>query len=269
MHLSGILTQAQGWSAGVLKSTFENLGRISRFLGIALRGLYTPPFFLAQVPRLSLELVGRCAIPVMSVLFGLGVAISIQAGSVFKLFSAEPMLGGMTGLMVFRELGPVISAILIAAQGGTSTATEIGAMRIKDEVDALELMAVDPMRLLILPRILSFTLATPLLNFMACLVGILGGYLAAVAQGFTSSGTYTDSFFTYLTQLDLWNGLYKTFFFGIIIGTLSTYYGFNASGGAEGVGRSANQAVVQSIMAVLAANYFLTSAFFGATGALF
>lgn len=243
---------------------FEKLGRIASFVGVALRGIVSPPFFLSHVPVLSLELVGRCSMPVISVLIGLGVAISIQAGSVFRLFSAEPLLGGMTGLIMFRELGPVISAILVAAQGGTSTATEIGAMRIKEEIDALELMAVDPMRMLILPRVLAFMLATPLLNFMACVAGMAGGYAAAMAQNMLSGGTYTASFFQYMSMLDLVNGIYKTTVFGFIIGCLSTYYGYYASGGAEGVGRSANQAVVQSIIVVLGTNYFLTTAFFGA-----
>lgn len=242
----------------------EKLGRVSEFFGVAMRGLVAPPFFLRQVLPLTLELIGRCSMPVMSVLIGLGVAISIQAGTVFRLFSAEPLLGGMTGLMVFRELGPVIAAILVAAQGGTSTATEIGAMRIKEEIDALELMAVDPMRMLVLPRILAFILAAPVLSFMGSIAGMLGGYVAAMAQSMLSSGAYTHSFFSYLSLLDLVNGVYKTVFFGLIIGTLSTYYGYHASGGAEGVGRSANQAVVQSIIAVLGANYFLTTAFFGA-----
>jgi phospholipid/cholesterol/gamma-HCH transport system permease protein len=254
------------WAAlrDVMLVLLEKLGRITGFVGVALRGLGSPPFFLNQVPVLALELVGRCSMPVISVLIGLGVAISIQAGSVFQLFSAEPLLGGVTGLMMFRELGPVISAILIAAQGGTSTATEIGAMRIKEEIDALELMAVDPMRMLILPRVLAFMIATPLLNFMACIAGMAGGYAAAMAQNLVSSGTYNASFFQYMTMLDLVNGIYKTTVFGFIIGCLSTYYGYYASGGAEGVGRSANQAVVQSIIVVLGANYFLTTAFFGA-----
>ncbi len=245
----------------------EKVGRISTFVGVAFRGIASPPFFLGQVPQLSLELVGRCALPVLAVLFGMGIAISIQAGTVFGLFSAEPLLGGLTGMLVFRELGPVVAAILVAAQGGTSTATELGAMRIKEEIDALELMAVDPMRMLILPRIIAFIIAAPILNFIACLAGMFGGYLAAMAQGMLSSGVYTASFFDYLTMFDLLNGAYKTAVFGFIIGSLSTYYGFWASGGAEGVGRSANSAVVQSIIVVLAANYFLTTAFFGAMGA--
>lgn len=264
MTLARILAAPWVGLQDVLLVLLEKLGRITQFVGVALRGVATPPFFLRQVPVLTLELVGRCSIPVISVLIGLGVAISIQAGSVFRLFSAEPLLGGMTGLMVFRELGPVISAILVAAQGGTSAATEIGAMRIKEEIDALELMAVDPMRMLILPRVLAFMLATPLLNFMASVAGMAGGYAAAMVQHTLSSGAYTTSFFHYMTTLDLVNGVYKTTVFGLIIGALSTYYGFHASGGAEGVGRSANQAVVQSIIAVLGTNYFLTTAFFGA-----
>jgi phospholipid/cholesterol/gamma-HCH transport system permease protein len=257
------LTGLQSFIAVLL----EKLGKISHFVGVALRGLVSPPFFLAHVLPLTLELVGRCALPVMSVVIGLGVAISIQSGTVFQLFSAEPLLGGMTGMMVFRELGPVISAILISAQGGTSTATEIGAMRIKEEIDALELMAVDPMRMLVLPRILAFILAAPLLSFMGSVAGMFGGYAAAMAQGLLSSGAYTESFFSYLSVLDLVNGAYKSAFFGFIIGSLSTYYGYYASGGAEGVGRSANQAVVQSIIVVLGANYFLTNAFYGALSA--
>lgn len=244
----------------------ETVGRIAQFTGIAFQGLYRPPFFLIQTIPITLDLIGRCAIPVMAVLFGLGVAISIQAGSVFQLFSAEPLLGGLTGLMIFRELGPVIAAVLIAAQGGTSTATELGAMRIKEEIDALELLAVDPMRYLVLPRILAFILAAPILNFMACMAGMLGGYAAAMAQSILSSGVYQASFFEHMTMLDLWNGTYKTAVFGLLIGSLSTYYGFFASGGAEGVGRSANQAVVHSITVTLISNYFLTTLFFGATG---
>ncbi len=240
---------------------------MAEFLGVALKGLYAPPFFLGQILPFSLNLVGRCAVPVMAVLFGLGVAISIQAGSVFRLFSAEPLLGGLTGLMVFREIGPVIAAVLIAAQGGTSMATELGAMRIKEEVDALELVAVDPMRYLVLPRIIAFIIAAPILNFMACIAGMLGGYLAAVAQSILSSGVYTTSFIEQMTTLDLWNGTFKTVFFGLFIGTLSTYHGFHASGGAEGVGKAANKAVVQSIVVTLVSNYFLTTVFFGAVAA--
>lgn len=264
MAISRLLAAPLSGLQGSLAGVFEKIGRIGHFVGVAFRGLFVPPFFLGQILPLMLELVGRCAMPVMSVVIGMGVAISIQSGTVFQLFSAEPLLGGMTGMIVFRELGPVISAILIAAQGGTSTATEIGAMRIKEEIDALELMAVDPMRMLILPRIIAFVLAAPLLCFMGSVAGMFGGYVAAMAQGLLSSGVYTDSFFNYLSVLDLINGVYKSAFFGLIIGCLSTYYGYYASGGAEGVGRSANQAVVQSIIMVLGANYFLTNAFFGA-----
>ncbi len=241
-------------------------GRVSEFFLVATRGFVHGREYLLQTVPLTLHLIGRCVIPVMAVNFGLGVAISIQAGSVFAIFSADTLLGGLTGLMIFRELGPVIAAVLISAQGGTSTATELGAMRIKEEIDALELIAIDPMHMLVLPRILAFVIAAPILNFIACILGMTGGYGAAMVQDLVSSGAYSESFFTFMTQMDLWNGTLKTTIFGFIIGVLGTYYGFYATGGAEGVGRSANQAVVQSIVAVLIANYFITTLFFGAVG---
>jgi phospholipid/cholesterol/gamma-HCH transport system permease protein len=160
----------------------------------------------------------------------------------------------------------VLASVLVAAQGGSSFAAELGAMRIKEELDATAVMAVDPLRVHVAPRLLAAMLATPVLNLAGSIAGIAGGWMVAVMFKGENSGVFMTNMWTLTQPSDLFGGLFKTFVFGTMIGLVATYYGYNATGGAAGVGRAVNDTVVIAVTSFIVVNYFLTSAMFGVLG---
>jgi phospholipid/cholesterol/gamma-HCH transport system permease protein len=139
-------------------------------------------------------------------------------------------------------------------------------MRVQDEIDAHEVMAVNPMRYLVVPRFIGLMVACPLVNTLAATTGIVGGYVVAVWLKGVNHGAFVADLYTFVHAFDIWSGVIKTTVFGAIIGMVSCYKGFNATGGAEGVGRAVNDAVVQSIILFLGVNYFLSYAMYNVTG---
>ena len=133
-------------------------------------------------------------------------------------------------------------------------------MRVKDEVDALSVMAVNPFQYLIVPRLVALTLMCPIVNAIACFSGIVSGYVSAVLLKGVNRGAFMANLYGFVDIMDIWGGIIKTLVFGFIIGLISCYYGYHVKGGAEGVGKAANDAVVRSIITFLGVNYFLTSA---------
>lgn len=245
------------------------VGTVTSF-GFAIgRRLVTPPFIPAdQALEQFALLVKRCFFPVIAMEFAVGAVITLESTNIFKLISAEPLLGGISSIFTLRELGPVLAGVMVASQGGTSVSTEIGAMKIRQEFDALELMATDPLRFAIAPRFLAFILAMPLLTLMANLSGIAGGFFMSMAVSDLSPMTYLNSILDYVTLLDIWNGMFKAVAFGIAVASISCHAGFAVRGGSADVGRAANRSVVNSIIAVLMLNYFLTTIFFGTSAGI-
>jgi phospholipid/cholesterol/gamma-HCH transport system permease protein len=177
---------------------------------------------------------------VVAVTLPFGMVIALQGLEIFRMFGAERLLSSLVSVAVLRELSPVLASVLVAAQGGSSTAAELGSMRIKEEIDATEVMAVDGLQYLVLPRFLGLMLATPLLNIAGNVAGLVGGYVMAVwIEGEPG---------------------------GIFLGLVACYQGYNTTGGAAGVGRAVNDTVVQAVLVFIVANYFLTSALFGGMG---
>lgn len=246
----------------------EGIGAGSLFFARVLRRIVTPPWYPAAWLRSTAVLVRRCMPPLLVVLLTLGGVMAVQAHNIFALVRADTLLGALVGVFTFRELGPVIAAVLIGAQGGSFVATELGAMRVKEEFDALELMAVDPIRYAVVPRFLGFVLAAPILCVVANLAGILGGAVAVALLGDMATATFWNSLFDYLRLVDLGNGVIKSLVFATAIGHLACYYGFHVQGGAAQVGQAANRAVVLSLLAVLVANYVVTSLLYAGVGSL-
>lgn len=243
------------------------VGRFGAFSARVLRGMFSRPVFAAQVLEQTWSTTTRCLVPVVCVTFPFGMVMALQGLEIFSLFGAERMLASLISIATLRELSPVLASVLVAAQGGSSCAASLGAMRIKEELDATEVMAVDAIKFHVAPRVLALTLACPMLNVAGSIAGLAGGYFTAVLIKGESGGIFLAELWAFTGPMDIWGGIIKTTCFGAAIGMIACYHGFRASGGAAGVGRAVNDTVVHSVVAFITMNYFLTSALFGSVGA--
>jgi phospholipid/cholesterol/gamma-HCH transport system permease protein len=184
-------------------------------------------------------------------------APGLQAGDFLTLFGALDRLGGFFVLASIREIGPLITAIVMAGVAGTSITADLGARKIREELDALQVLGVDPVKNLVVPRFLALMVATGLFDIYAVLFGIFGGLLADLVTG-GSVGPFWNTLFANSSTTDLWGSVFKCTMFGAIIAIVCCYKGMSASGGAEGVGRAVNEAVVMSFLAFGAFNYVFT-----------
>ena len=169
------------------------------------------------------------------------------------------MVAPAVALSMARELGPVLTGLMVAGRAGSAMATELGTMRVTEQIDALTTMAVNPVRYLVTPRILAGILMLPILDIIASFVGIAGGYLVGVKMLGINSGVYIARTIDYLTFGDLMDGIVKSSVFGLILALVACYHGFYATGGAEGVGKAATRSVVLGCVLILASDYLMTS----------
>src|SRR6266480_588633 len=184
-------------------------------------------------------------------------APGLQAANFLPLFGALDRLGGFFVLAAIREIGPLITSIVIAGVAGTSITADLGARKVREELDALQVLGVDPVKNLVVPRFLALMVATGLFDIYALLFGIFGGMLAELVSG-GSLGPFWNTLFANSSTTDLWGSVLKTTMFGAIIAIVCCYKGMTASGGAEGVGRAVNEAVVISFLGIGAFNYVFT-----------
>jgi phospholipid/cholesterol/gamma-HCH transport system permease protein len=243
------------------------LGRFGRFAGAVGLRLLTPSGWevVATVTRLG-TLFRRCLLPVVATTTPLGMVMALQGLSIFDLYGAQRLLAPLVSVATFRELSPVLASVLVAAQGGSAYAAELGAMRIREELDATEVMAIDPLQVHVVPRFVSVVLACPLLNAVGSVGGLVGGWLSAVVVEGEPSGVYWANLFALTRAQDLVGGFVKALVFGAVIGLFACWHGFHASGGAPGVGRAVNDTVVHAATTLVVVNYFLTALLFGAIG---
>ena len=181
----------------------------------------------------------------------------VQAAGFLNLFGALDRLGGLFILAVVREFAPLVCAIVMAGVAGTAITADLGARKIREELDALQVLGIDPIKNLVVPRFLALMLVTGLFDVYALLFGIFGGIVATLVNG-APLGPFWATFFTNASNTDLWGSFVKTTMFGAIIAIVCCYKGMTASGGAEGVGRAVNQAVVIAFLGVFAFNYVFT-----------
>jgi phospholipid/cholesterol/gamma-HCH transport system permease protein len=205
-----------------------------------------------------------CFIPMVISLtaFGIG-APGLQGGNIFSIFGIPERLGSFVVATGIREFAPWIDAMLVAGVVGTAITADIGARRIREEIDAMEVLGVDPIRSLILPRVISTAIITGLFDILASLVGIGAGYIASCLLLGASPAGFIGNFFSEANVPDLVGSFVKTFIFGLIIGIVCCYKGMKASGGAAGVGRAVNSAVVISFAMVWIVNYIFTNTLLG------
>jgi phospholipid/cholesterol/gamma-HCH transport system permease protein len=184
-------------------------------------------------------------------------APGLQAANFLRLFGALDRLGGFFVLAAVREIGPIITSIVVAGVAGTAITADLGARKVREELDALQVLGVDPVKNIVVPRFLALMVVTGLFDIYSLLFGIFGGILAAIVNG-QPLGPFWGTLFANSTTVDLWGSVLKCSLFGAIIAIVCCYKGMAASGGAEGVGRAVNEAVVLSFLGFGAANYVFT-----------
>ncbi len=239
---------------------FQNIGEILLLLWRTIQAL---PFAWRQRQKTFDQLfeIGNASLLMACILsLFIGGVLALQAGSVLVQRGLGNVIGGMVGVSMCKELGPVMMAILIAGRIGSSMAAEIGSMRAYQEIDALRTMNINPIQYLVLPRILAITIALPLLVIFAIMVGWFGGALVSAYNQMIAISF--QSYFNNLRQVvdlgDVANGLIKSLVFAVVIGVVSCHQGLQTIGGPRGIGRSVTKAVVNSIVLILILDYFLT-----------
>ncbi len=207
----------------------------------------------------AIEYIGYGSLPII-ILVGAftGMVMSLQSVTAFRVFGLEEYAGGTTGKALALELAPVLTSLMLAGRAGAGIATEIGTMRISEQIDALESMAVNPIQFLILPRLIAGMLVAPILTLTFFIVGMGGAYLAAVIDLGVDHGQFVANIVDIVEVQDVVQGLIKSAVFGLIVALIGCYQGFNATGGGRGVGIGTTRAVVIGSVSVLIFDYFLT-----------
>ena len=240
----------------------EEIGRITRLFLSTLRLSLIPPVNLRLIIK-QMENIGVNSIPVVLITaISTGMVLALQSYNGFRRFNAESLVGTVVALSMTRELGPVLTGLIVAGRAGAAMAAELGTMKVTEQIDALSTMAVNPVKYLVVPRVISSMIMMPVLTVFANLVGIVGGYFIAVQILDVNPTVYVRRTTDFLELDDIYGGILKALVFGLIIASISCYKGFATEGGAEGVGRATTGAVVISSMLILISDYFLTAILF-------
>jgi phospholipid/cholesterol/gamma-HCH transport system permease protein len=247
------------------KAVMENIEEMGKILllFISIVGwMVRPPLKLRLIFK-QMEFVGVKSIYVV-VLTGTftGMVLALQSYYGFRMFSAESLVGSTVALSMTRELGPVLTALMVTARAGSAMAAELGTMRVTEQIDALSVMATNPVKHLIVPRVIASVIMLPILTIVSDFMGIIGGYFVGVMVLHINKGIFIKNITRYVDLGDLYNGLTKAAVFGLILSLVGCYKGFNTTGGAEGVGRATTEAVVLASITILISDYFLTAIMF-------
>jgi phospholipid/cholesterol/gamma-HCH transport system permease protein len=237
-------------------------GRLALFTVQALAAACSPPFYPRVILRQILYM-GYFSLPVvgLTAIFT-GMVLALQSYTGFSRFAAEGAVATVVVLSMTRELGPVIAGLMVAGRVGAAMAAEIGTMRVTDQIDALYTLSTDPLRYLVLPRLIAGLVTLPLLVLVADIIGVFGGFLVGTTTlGFNPYG-YLDQTQQHLETRDVVSGLVKAGVFGFTVALMGCYNGYQSEGGAEGVGQSTTYAVVSASILILLSDYVLTSVFF-------
>ena len=240
----------------------EQIGRIALFAIEAIALAFRPPFRLRLIGRQLID-VGYYSLPVvgLTAIFT-GMVLVLQSYTGFTRFNAESAIPNVVVISLTRELGPVLAGLMVAGRVGAAMAAEIGTMRVTEQIDALSTLSTNPIKYLVVPRLVAGLISLPLLVAVADIIGVFGGYVIAIYKlGFNSSA-YIKNTVDFLTTLDVVSGLVKAAVFGFIVALMGCYNGYHSRGGAQGVGAATTNAVVSASILILVFNYMLTEAFF-------
>ena len=239
-------------------TSLESTGEFARLAVDTGRAALRPRFPWREL-LLQLESIGVRSTPIVAITATFtGMVLALQTAFGLARFGAKPYVGSIVGLAIVRELGPVLAALMVCGRVGAGIASELGSMKVTEQVDAIRAMGADPVQKLVLPRVLATTLALPLLTLTAVVLGVLGGMLVADLQFHISPHFYMQTITTTVGLADFFAGVAKTFVFGWIVAMVGCFVGLGTEGGTVGVGRATTQAVVISSILVLVSDFFLT-----------
>lgn len=234
----------------VWKSFLSETGDIARFTGRFFQEFLKPRYEGAELLRQSFY-IGYKSLPLVAITaFIMGLVITIQSRPTLVEFGAEAWLPKMVSVSLIREIAPVITALICAGKIGSSIGAELGSMKVTEQIDAMEVSGTNPFKFLVVTRVLATTLMIPILAVLADAVSLYGGYLGTNIRGVVSWDLYWNQVFDTLVYADVLPSILKTFFFGFAIGIIGCYKGYNSNKGTEGVGQSANSAVVVASLLV-------------------
>jgi phospholipid/cholesterol/gamma-HCH transport system permease protein len=238
-------------------SVLDELGRFSRLVLRTLRVMGHRHFPVRETIRQFEAITVRSSTIVLITALFTGMVLALQTATALGRFGAKPYTGSFVGLAFILELGPVLTALVVAGRVGAGITAEIGSMTVSEQVDAIRALGADPVQKLVLPRMLAATVGLPLLTVLANILGIAGGLVIATQSGI-GANFYYQSVINVVTLSDLINGLVKTIAFGWIIAMVACHQGLSTTGGTVGVGRATTRTVVVSSIAVLVSDFFLT-----------
>ena len=246
------------WAGMIVSSA----GGMALMLFQAIMWMFIPPLKVRNIFK-QMEFVGVKSLFVV-VLTGAftGAVMALQSYNALKRFGAESLVGPTVALSMARELGPVLTGLMVTGRAGSAMATELGTMRVTEQIDALYTMAVNPVKYLVSPRILAGVLMLPVLAIVTDFIGVVGGYVVGVKMLGINSGVYIGRTVDFVKPQDIFDGLIKAAVFGLILSLVACYHGFNTAGGAAGVGDSATKSVVLGCVLILMSDYLLTSVMF-------
>ena len=243
------------------KKIISSIGEIALLSIKGVRGIFTPPFNLKLVIR-EVDNIGVKSLFLVSIIaLFTGMVLSLQTIYGLGLFGAELYVGSVVALTIVREMGPVLTAIMVGGRIGSGMAAEIGSMQVTEQIDAIRALGANPIKKLVTPRIIAAMFVLPLLTVAADIIGITGGLLIGIFELNISYEYYLNTIWFVLTIPDLYTGIGKTVFFGFIIAIIGCYYGLQTEGGTTGVGKSATITVVTVSILILTADFFLTKIF--------
>lgn len=249
---------------GALLDSLASAGRVALFGAEAVSHVFRPPYHVRETLNALMQ-IGWFSLPVIGLTaFFTGGALALQIFAGGARFNAETAVPSIVAIGITRELGPVLGGLMIAARVSSSIAAEIGTMRVTEQIDALTTLSTNPMKYLVMPRVLAATLVVPLLVAVGDLIGIMGGFMVGISRLEFDAVTYIRNTVDFLEVSDVTSGLVKGAVFGFIVSLMGCYFGMRSGRGAQGVGQATKSAVVASSVLILASNYLLTEMLFPA-----
>ncbi|MBX2977161.1 MAG: ABC transporter permease [Ignavibacteriaceae bacterium] len=240
-----------------IRNFLASFGEFTYFIIRFLKNVFIPPYEFVETKK-HMDELGVKTLPIVSVTgFIIGLVLALQSHPVLARFGAETFLPSMVALSVVRELGPVLTALIFAGRVSSGIGAELGSMRVTEQIDAMEVSAIDPFRFLVVTRVLACTLILPMLTVYVIFLAILGGFIAVILVQNSSLQLYTGAVIEAITFSDIIPGVGKTFFFGFIVGIVGAFKGYNADKGTEGVGKASTTSVVLASLLILIADMIL------------
>jgi phospholipid/cholesterol/gamma-HCH transport system permease protein len=246
---------------GIVKRYAETLGGMAILVGGTFRDALRRPFERALWTEQLYELGIRSLSITNVTLIFTGMVLALQTAYSLSAYGGKAFVGDIVALSIVRELGPVLTALMVAGRVGAGVTAELGSMAVTEQIDALRALAASPVKKLVVPRVGALVIALPLLTVLADTIGLFGGLIMATSELGQSRAYYMSHVLLALRIHDIGSGIGKTFFFGLFIGIIACYNGIHATGGADGVGKATTSTVVMASISIIVSNFFLTKIF--------